>query len=246
MHTNLRRGLLGTLFAGGLLALGCTAANAADGITTGDINVPVNVADGRAAVLQTGTVTGAGTGALTGTDGLVTGVLGNETTAADVSLGSVDTGAFVDGIALGDNTGTGAIAVPVNVTDANATILESGTAAGAGTGVLTGTDGLVTGVLGNDTTVADVSLGSVDTGAFVDGIALGENTGTGAIAAPVNVTDANATILETGTAAGAGTGALTGTDGLVTGVLGNETTAADVSLGSVDTGAFVDGIALGE
>ncbi|MEQ4521066.1 cell wall anchor protein, partial [Pseudarthrobacter sp. B907] len=30
MHTNLRRGLLGTLFAGGLLALGTSVASAAD------------------------------------------------------------------------------------------------------------------------------------------------------------------------------------------------------------------------
>ncbi|MHC6590964.1 DUF320 domain-containing protein, partial [Arthrobacter sp. C152] len=38
MSSNLRRGLLGTLFAGGLLALGCTAANAADTTTGADLS----------------------------------------------------------------------------------------------------------------------------------------------------------------------------------------------------------------
>ena len=37
MHSNLRRGLLGTLFAGGLLALGATAASAADTTSGSDL-----------------------------------------------------------------------------------------------------------------------------------------------------------------------------------------------------------------
>ena len=38
MSSNLRRGLLGSLFAGGLLALGCTAANAADTTPGSDLS----------------------------------------------------------------------------------------------------------------------------------------------------------------------------------------------------------------
>lgn len=34
MHSMIRKGLLGTLFAGGLIALGATAANAADTTTS--------------------------------------------------------------------------------------------------------------------------------------------------------------------------------------------------------------------
>ncbi|HEY9356376.1 MAG TPA: cell wall anchor protein, partial [Arthrobacter sp.] len=37
MHSNLRRGLLSTLFAGGLLALGATAASAADTTSGSDL-----------------------------------------------------------------------------------------------------------------------------------------------------------------------------------------------------------------
>jgi hypothetical protein len=43
MHAHIRRGLLGTLFAGGLLALGSTAANAADTISGTDRPVTASV-----------------------------------------------------------------------------------------------------------------------------------------------------------------------------------------------------------
>ncbi|HEY8754269.1 MAG TPA: hypothetical protein VIM40_11550, partial [Arthrobacter sp.] len=43
MHCNLRRALLSTLFAGGLLALGATAANAADTITGPDLTASARV-----------------------------------------------------------------------------------------------------------------------------------------------------------------------------------------------------------
>ncbi|MBT2515079.1 hypothetical protein J7E82_16485, partial [Arthrobacter sp. ISL-30] len=137
MNSNIRRGLLGTLFAGGLLALGATAANADTTLTTGDIAAPASVTDANVTVLETGTgVLGDG------------GVLGNDTTGADASVASLDTGAFVDGVAVGGTSGTGvaetgAIAVPVTVTDASATILETGT--NTGTGVLGDS-----GVLGNE------------------------------------------------------------------------------------------------
>ncbi|MFJ5978744.1 DUF320 domain-containing protein, partial [Pseudarthrobacter oxydans] len=38
MNSNLRRGMLGTLFAGGLLALSCTAAHAADTTSGSDLS----------------------------------------------------------------------------------------------------------------------------------------------------------------------------------------------------------------
>ena len=42
MHQKIRRGLLGTLFAGGLLALGATAANA-DTTATGTVTVAPDI-----------------------------------------------------------------------------------------------------------------------------------------------------------------------------------------------------------
>jgi mannitol/fructose-specific phosphotransferase system IIA component len=172
--------------------------------------------------------------------------LGNETTVADISLGSADTGVLVDGVTAGDTAGSGVlgagdIAVPVNLTDANATILETGTL--ADTGSLGGVLGDGTG-LGNETTVADISLGSADTGVFVDGVNAGDTAGsgvlgTGDIAVPVNLTDANATILETGTLAD--TGSLGGVLGEGAG-LGNETTVANISLGNLETGLLAGGV----
>ncbi|MBT2515502.1 LPXTG cell wall anchor domain-containing protein, partial [Arthrobacter sp. ISL-30] len=130
------------------------------------------------------------------------GVLGNETTVADISLGSLDTGAFVDGVAVGDTAGTGlvetgTIAVPVTANDVNATILETGT------GVLG--DG---GILGNDTTVADISLGSVDTGLLVDGIGLG-GAGAAGITDPLGPTGVTPPVV---TPPSSGTGAMGGPD----------------------------------
>ncbi|MGX9901973.1 hypothetical protein ACW0JT_23060 [Arthrobacter sp. SA17] len=49
MHAHLRRGLLSTLFAGGLLALGATAANAADTTSAADESVTASVSAAVAA-----------------------------------------------------------------------------------------------------------------------------------------------------------------------------------------------------
>ena len=72
MHQNIRRGLLGTLFAGGLLALGSTAASAADTTTTGSdgllsgtqvtapISIPVNLGATSLGLLGDSTATTGG------------------------------------------------------------------------------------------------------------------------------------------------------------------------------------------
>ncbi|MBO1269717.1 chaplin family protein, partial [Arthrobacter cavernae] len=68
MHKNTRRGLLGTLFAGGLLALGATAASAtdttigSDGILSGTqiiapINIPINLGAASLGLLGQSTAT---------------------------------------------------------------------------------------------------------------------------------------------------------------------------------------------
>ncbi len=66
MSYNLRRGLLGTLFAGGLLALGCTAANAAD--TTNGSDLAASAFVKATAGSDSKTVDAKATVALTGGD----------------------------------------------------------------------------------------------------------------------------------------------------------------------------------
>src|ERR671910_601247 len=82
MSSNLRRGLLGTLFAGGLLALSCTAANAAD--TTSGSNLSASALISAAASADTTPL----------------GPLGDSTTSDSAGVAAV-----VD-VALGAGTGT--------------------------------------------------------------------------------------------------------------------------------------------
>jgi hypothetical protein len=111
MHANIRRGLLSTLFAGGLLALGTTAASAADttsgsdGLTSGTTatvsavvaansslgllgdSTPENSTNELAAVVDVNL--GTGTAGTTGTD---TTTAGDLTAAVDVNLGTGNAG----------------------------------------------------------------------------------------------------------------------------------------------------------
>ncbi|MDT0197481.1 DUF320 domain-containing protein, partial [Arthrobacter sp. AB6] len=105
MSANLRRGLLGTLFAGGLLALGCTAANAADTTSGSDLSasalISAAAADSTSLDLLGGPTpsdttavaavvdTAVNLGTVTGTDN---GTATDLTAAAAVDLGTGNTG----------------------------------------------------------------------------------------------------------------------------------------------------------
>ena len=117
MHQNIRRGLLGTLFAGGLLALGTTAASAADTTTGSDgllsgtqVNAPVTAPItlgatslgllGDSAATTDGTPTTVGQPApapapgnsTTGSDGLLSGTQVNTPVTAPITLGAAAVG----------------------------------------------------------------------------------------------------------------------------------------------------------
>ena len=92
MHSNLRRGLLGTLFAGGLLAFGATAANAVDTTSGPDLTASALVS--------------AATSANTTTLGLLGGSTQSDTTDVAAAQQSMEqlkaVGARVVGAVLND------------------------------------------------------------------------------------------------------------------------------------------------
>ena len=117
MHQNIRRGLLGTLFAGGLLALGTTAASAADTTTGSDgllsgtqLNTPVTApitlgatslgllgdsaatTDGTPATAGQPTPAPAPGNSTTGSDGLLSGTQLNTPVTAPITLGAASVG----------------------------------------------------------------------------------------------------------------------------------------------------------
>ena len=115
MHQSIRRGLLGTLFAGGLLALGSTAASAADttsgsdGLLSGtQVNAPVTapitlgatslglLGDSTAETGSTPATAGqpapAPGNSTTGSDGLVSGTQVNAPVTAPITLGAASVG----------------------------------------------------------------------------------------------------------------------------------------------------------
>ncbi|MEO5316969.1 chaplin family protein, partial [Arthrobacter sp. CC3] len=184
MHANIRRGLLSTLFAGGLLALGSTAASAADttsgsdGLASGNqviapVTAPVTVGttslgllgdstatdtttnNGSTAPAETGT-----TGSTTnGSDGLASGTQVIAPVTAPATVGTTSLGLLGDSTATG-NTGT--------------------TTAPAGTntsGSTNGSDGLASGTQVIAPVTAPVTVGTTSLGLLGDSTATG-NTGT--------------------------------------------------------------------
>src|SRR5690349_9608170 len=85
MSSNLRRGMLGTLFAGGLLALGCTAANAADTTSGPDLSASALIS------------------AAASVDSTSLGLLGGPTPSDSTAVAAVVDAA----VNLGNGTGTG-------------------------------------------------------------------------------------------------------------------------------------------
>ncbi|MDB5876237.1 MAG: hypothetical protein JWQ07_5679, partial [Ramlibacter sp.] len=175
MHANLRRGLLCSLFTGGLLVLGTTVASAADtttgtdGIASGTqvaapVTTPVTLGSTSLGLLGdstptttgspagTATAPGAGTGnTTTGTDGIASGTQVAAPVTAPVTLGSTSLGL------LGDSTA------------ATGSPAGTATAPGAGTGnTTTGTDGIASGTQVAAPVTAPVTLGSTSLGLLGD------------------------------------------------------------------------------
>ena len=177
MHTNLRRGLLGTLFAGGLLALGTSVACAADTTSGGDglasgtqviapITAPVTLGATSIGLLDDSTASTEGTtggtaapapadtdGATTsGSDGLASGTQVTAPITAPVTLGATSIGL------LGDSTAsTGLPAEPG--TDEPVTSPNEDVGDDAGAGASTDDSGAVIGTQGTVRTVGFASAG---------------------------------------------------------------------------------------
>ncbi|ELT44267.1 LPXTG-motif cell wall anchor domain-containing protein, partial [Arthrobacter nitrophenolicus] len=83
MSSNLRRGLLGSLFAGGLLALGCTAANAADTTSGSDLSASALISAAASA------------------DTTSLGLLGDPTPSDSTDVAAVADAAVVADVAVG-------------------------------------------------------------------------------------------------------------------------------------------------
>ncbi len=171
MHQNLRRGLLGTLFAGGLLALGSTAASAADTTTTGSdgllsgtqvtapISIPVNLGAtslgllGDSTATTGGTSTGtapaapAGSTSTTGADGILSGTQVTAPVTAPINLGATSVGALGDSTATTGSGNTGQAA--------------AGPASGPAT---TGSGGILSGTQITAPISAPISLGATSVG----------------------------------------------------------------------------------
>ena len=222
MHQKLRRGLLGTFFAGGLLALGATAANA-DTTVTGTVAVE---SESVSADVIASTSLGLLGGPTTSGSSEITAV-------AEVNLGN----------AAGAPTGTGTTAAAALV-DVN--LGNTGTATGNGTTA----DALVdvslgeSGLLGDDGAAAEgavnVGLGTgtdSSAGLGVDlGIDLGTDTGTTPPATDPGDGSGTGSDPTDGQGNGSGTDG-TGTDGNT----GGQGTGTDANTGGSATGAVSGG-----
>ncbi|MFC8410974.1 chaplin family protein [Arthrobacter sp. NPDC057259] len=239
MHQNLRRGLLGTLFAGGLLALGSTAASAADTTTTGSdgllsgtqvtapISIPVNLGAtslgllGDSTATTGGTSTGtapaapAGSTSTTGADGILSSTQVTAPVTVPINLGATSVGALGNSTATtgGPTTGT----VPAGSTSAGPTT--------------TGADGILSGTQVTAPISAPINLGATSVGALGDSTATTGGTTTGtAPAAPTGSTPS-------------GSASTTGADGILSGTQVTAPVTAPITVGATSVGALGDSTA---
>ena len=227
MHQNLRRGLLGTLFAGGLLALGSTAASAADTTTTGSdgllsgtqvtapISIPVNLGAtslgllGDSTATTGGTSTGtapaapAGSTSTTGAGGILSGTQVTAPVTVPINLGATSVGALGNSTATtgGPTAGT----APAGSTSAGPTT--------------TGADGILSGTQVTAPVTAPINLGATSVGALGDSTATTGSGNTGQAAA--------------GPASGPAT---TGAGGILSGTQITAPISAPISLGATSVG----------
>ncbi|BCW67884.1 hypothetical protein NicSoilB4_26470 [Arthrobacter sp. NicSoilB4] len=223
MHQSIRRGLLGTLFAGGLLALGTTAASAADttsgsdGLLSGtQVNAPVTapVTLGATSLglfgdsaAETGGTPGTAAqpapapapgNSTTGSDGLLSGTQVNAPVTAPITLGATSLGLLGDSAAETRGTpGTAGQPAPGNSTS--------------------GSDGLLSGTQVNAPVTAPITLGATSLGLLGDSAAETRGTpGTAGQPAPGNSTS--------------------GSDGLLSGTQVTAPVTAPIILGAASIG----------
>ena len=185
MHANLRRGLLGTLFAGGLLALGTSVACAADttsgsdGLASGTqviapVTAPVNLGAtsigllGDSAATTGGTTDGSpeagspGGSTTTGQDGTLSGTQVIAPVTAPVNLGATSIGLLGDSAATNGGAATGGPA-----------------ASSTGRSTTTGQDGTLSGTQVTAPVTAPVTLGATSIGLLGDSAATTGGAATG-------------------------------------------------------------------
>ncbi|MFB9716034.1 hypothetical protein [Arthrobacter methylotrophus] len=208
MHSIIRKGLLGTLFAGGLIALGATAANAADTSTSAQgtpsgtqivapVSIPVNIGSTTLTVLGTSSVatdTPAPAPAPTPADNSGGTTVPSGTQAVAPISVPVNVGAT--SLAVLNNSGPGRtsgspVTPPVAVGDTTVNLLSTTPTSGStGTSPTTPPDSATgTGVLGTGLTAPlnlplTVGIASVDLG-LSSGVANTPAGSTPAINAPV-------------------------------------------------------------
>ncbi|UPO77081.1 chaplin family protein [Arthrobacter sp. Helios] len=242
MRCTIRRGLLGTLFAGGLLALGTTAASAepvtsgSDGLLSGTqitapITIPVNLGTNSLAVLgeaTTETTGNTGTDAATGTPAESTGPV---TSGSDGLLSGTQ---ITAPITLPVNLGTNSLAVLGEAT--TETTRNTETTGNTGTDAATGTPAESTGP------VTSGSDGLLSGTQITAPITLPVNLGTNSLAvlgeATTETTRNTETTGNTGTDAATGTPAestgpvTSGSDGLLSGTQITAPITLPVNLGT--------------
>ncbi|WP_285243325.1 chaplin family protein [Pseudarthrobacter sp. fls2-241-R2A-127] len=232
MHRNIRRCLLGTAFAGGLLAFGGVAANAADTTTSGNdgllsgtqvmapVTIPINVGstsfgllgDSAASTQNAGTpaapapAPAASTG---GGDGIASGTQVVAPVTAPINLGATSVGLVGDSAASTQNTAT------------------SGTApaAPAPAATTTGADGIASGTQVVAPISVPITVGATSVGGVDDSAASTQNAGTPAAPAP---------------APAASTG---GGDGIASGTQVVAPVTAPINLGATSVGLVGDSAA---
>ncbi|MFS0718671.1 chaplin family protein [Arthrobacter sp. 1P04PC] len=261
MHQNLRRGMLGTLFAGGLLALGSTAASAADTTTTGSdgilsgtqvtapISIPVNLGatslgllgdstattggtTGTAPAAPTGSTSTTGTTSTTGADGILSGTQITAPVTAPINLGATSVGALGDSTATSGGTTTGtAPAAPTGSTATTGGPTGTAPAAQAGSTSTTGADGILSGTQITAPVTVPINLGATSVGAWGDSTAT-TGGGTTTGTAPASP--------QAPSAAGPTT---TGTDGILSGTQVTAPISAPINLGATSVGTLGDSTA---
>ncbi|ABK02491.1 conserved hypothetical protein [Arthrobacter sp. FB24] len=239
MHANMRRGLLSTLFAGGLLALGTTAASAADttsgsdGLASGTqvvtpVTAPITVGttslgllgDSTATTESDATTAPAGTttpaASTNGSDGLASGTQVVAPVTAPITLGTTSLGL------LGDSTAT-------TESDNGGTTAPAGTTTPAAS--TNGSDGLASGTQVVAPVTAPITLGTTSLGLLGDSTATTEGDNGGTTAPAGTTTPAAST---------------NGSDGLASGTQVVAPVTAPITLGTTSLGLLGDSTATTE
>ncbi|MDQ0662133.1 hypothetical protein QFZ35_000631 [Arthrobacter ulcerisalmonis] len=237
MHRNIRRCLLGTAFAGGLVALGGVAANAADttsgtdGLLSGTqvvapVNVPISLGATSVGLLGDSAANAENTGApspapapaasTSGSDGILSGTQVVAPVNVPISLGATSVGLLGDSAANTEgagNTGTAPVSAPAPAANTS------------------GSDGILSGTQIVAPITAPVSLGATSVGLLGDSAANTEgagNTGTAPVSAP------------------APAAATSGSDGILSGTQVVAPITAPTNLGATSVGLLGDSAASAE